>query len=93
MAKNKDALKTKKDEKAAGDSAKKKKSGAKKPNRVVKYFKDLKSEFKKVVWPSKKTVFNNTGVVLVTMVISGLFIWGIDSLFVKLLELLINQAG
>jgi len=93
MAKNKDALKTKKDEKAAGDSAKKKKTGAKKPNRVVKYFKDLKSEFKKVVWPSKKTVFNNTGVVLVTMVISGLFIWGIDSLFVKLLELLINQAG
>ncbi|MCC8043835.1 MAG: preprotein translocase subunit SecE [Oscillospiraceae bacterium] len=93
MAKNKDALKTKKDKKAAGDSAKKKKTGAKKPNRVVKYFKDLKSEFKKVVWPSKKTVFNNTGVVLVTMVISGLFIWGIDSLFVKLLELLINQAG
>ena len=28
----------------------------KKPNKVVKYFKDLKSEFKKVVWPSKKTV-------------------------------------
>ena len=50
----------------------------KKPNKVVKYFKDLKSEFKKVVWPSKKTVVNNTSVVLVAMIFSGLAIWGID---------------
>lgn len=48
----------------------------KKPNKVVKYFKDLKSEFKKVVWPSKKTVVNNTSVVLVAMIFSGLAIWG-----------------
>lgn len=53
----------------------------KKPNKVVKYFKDLKSEFKKVVWPSKKSVVNNTGVVLAAMIISGLFIWGVDSVF------------
>ena len=41
------------------------KSKKKKPNRIVKWFKDLKSEFKKVVWPSRKKVFNNTFVVLV----------------------------
>ena len=46
----------------------------KKPNKVVKYFKDHKSEFKKVVWPSKKTVVNNTSVVLVAMIFSGLAI-------------------
>ncbi len=70
-----------------------KKSQAKKPNKVVKYFKDLKSEFKKVVWPSKKALINNTGIVLVTMVVSGLAIWGLDSAFAFLLKSLISMAG
>lgn len=65
----------------------------KKPNKVVKYFKDLKSEFKKVVWPSKKTVVNNTGVVLAAMVISGLAIWGIDSAFAAALKGLWSLIG
>lgn len=47
-----------KKEKKTSDKSKKKK-----PNRIVKWFKDLKSEFKKVVWPTKKQVFNNTLVV------------------------------
>ena len=55
-----------KKEKKTSDKSKKKK-----PNRIVKWFKDLKSEFKKVVWPTKKQVFNNTLVVLVTMVVSS----------------------
>ncbi len=70
-----------------------KKPQAKKPNRVVKYFKDLKSEFKKVVWPSKKTVINNTGIVLATMVVSGLAIWGLDIVFAELLKGLLSLAG
>ena len=70
-----------------------KKAQAKKPNRVVKYFKDLKSEFKKVVWPSKKTVINNTGVVLTAMIISGLAIFGLDSGFAALFKALLSLAG
>lgn len=75
------------------NASKKKDSGAKKPNPVVKYFKDLKSEFKKVVWPTKKAVINNTGIVLAAMIISGLFIWGVDTVFTSLLRLLVSQAG
>lgn len=55
--------------------------------KVVKYFKDLKSEFKKVVWPTKIQVFNNTLVVLVTMCVVGLFVFGLDTAFLKLLGL------
>lgn len=51
----------------------------KKKGGIKKYFKDLKSEIKKVVWPSKKQVINNTGVVLTVMVIVGLFLAGIDA--------------
>ena len=58
--------------------------------KLKKYFKDLKSEFKKVVWPSKKQVRNNTGVVLVTMVIAGIFIWGIDTAFSQILKLVLG---
>ena len=67
--------------------AKGKKSGAKKPNGVVKYFKDLKSEIKKVTWPSWKKVVNNTTVVLIGMAVSGIAVWAIDSALTALLKL------
>lgn len=70
-----------------------KKAQAKKPNRVVKYFRDLRSEFKKVVWPSKKTVINNTGAVLATMIVCGVAIWGLDTAFAALLRELLSMAG
>ena len=32
--------------------------------RIGKFFRDQKSEVKKIVWPSKKQVLNNTAIVL-----------------------------
>ncbi len=58
------------------------------PNRFVKYLRDLKSEIKKVVWPSRKQVLNNTTIVLTLMVIVALFLAAVDygvSFLVKLL--------
>ena len=83
------------DSKKSKDKDKSKKAAsAKKPKKgIVKYFKDLKSEFKKVVWPSKKTVFNNTVVVLVTLVVSGICVWGLDTLFATLLRLALNMSS
>ena len=75
--------------KASAESSDKQKGG-KKQNPVARYFRELRSEFKKVVWPSKKTVINNTSVVLVAMILSSLVIWGLDSAFVALLELIIR---
>lgn len=66
------------------------KSKKKKPNRIVKWFKDLKSEFKKVVWPSRKKVFNNTFVVLVVMVIASVFVGGLDFGLLKLFSFVLN---
>ncbi len=91
----KDASLTKEEAKAkkANEKNSKKAALAKKPKKsIVKYFKDLRSEFKKVVWPSKKTVFNNTVVVLVTLVVSGVCIWGIDTLFAALLRLALGMS-
>jgi preprotein translocase subunit SecE len=66
----------------------------KKPNifsRMGKFFKDCKSEFKKLVWPTKKQVINNTSVVLVTIVVLGAFVGGLDTLLAFLLKLILNR--
>ena len=69
-----------------GRSSKKKKKG------IAKYFKDARSEFKKVVWPSPKQTTNNTIVVLVMCIIAALFIFGIDTLFGFIAQLLLGQG-
>lgn len=76
--------------KIVNDREKAKAKGKKgsKPNGVVKYFKDLKSEIKKVTWPSWGKVLNNTFVVLVGMCASAVIIWGIDSVLTALVKLM-----
>lgn len=49
--------------------------------KTAKFFKEVKSELKKVVWPSGKQVVNNTLIVLALVILVGLFIYGLDSLF------------
>ncbi len=51
---------------------------AKKSNRMLNYFKEVKSELKKVVWPSFKQVKNNTFIVIVCVLVVGAFIWILD---------------
>lgn len=64
---------------------------SKKPNKFVKWFKDLKIEFKKVVWPSKKTVINNTSVVLGTVVTISAFVGLLDAGLLVLMNLVYNR--
>nr|WP_297174448.1 preprotein translocase subunit SecE [uncultured Agathobaculum sp.] len=57
---------------------------AKKPGffaRIGKWFRELKSECRKIVWPTRRQTANNTLVVLACVVIIGIFIWIIDILF------------
>ena len=46
--------------------------------KTCKYFRELKSELKKVVWPTPKQVLNNTLIVLGCCVVIGVFIWLFD---------------
>jgi preprotein translocase subunit SecE len=79
------------DEKTKGSKQSKAKDSKKKqPSKVAKYFKDLKSEFKKVVWPSRKKVVNNTSVVLGSIVLMGVFVGLLDTGLFKLLQLILS---
>ena len=48
--------------------------------RIAKWMRELKSELKKVQWPSTKQTVNNTIIVIVCVVIVGIFIWVFDAL-------------
>lgn len=57
---------------------------------ISKYFRDLRAELKKVTWPTKKQVVNNTMVVLATVCVTGLFLAGVDTGVAAFVKWLIN---
>ena len=69
-------------DKKSNDSkdSKNKKSGKKKKG-IIKFFKDARSEFKKVVWPTPKDTTHNTVVVMIMCGLAALLVFGLDSLF------------
>lgn len=61
--------------------------------KMAKFFRDCKGEIKKIVWPTPHSVFKNMGIVIVTIAVLGLFIFGLDTVFMKLLSLVMNIAA
>ena len=45
---------------------------------IAKFFKDLRGETKKIVWPGRQMVIKSTGIVLAAILIIGAGIWIID---------------
>ena len=77
---------------AQGPDKKKKKRVAqpRQKGRMKEYFKGVKIETKKVVWPTRKELLSYTIVVLITCTFFGLMIWGVDSAFLAALGKLIG---
>ena len=48
--------------------------------RIGKWFREMKSELKKVVWPTKKALRNNTLVSVGMMLVSAVVVWGFDQI-------------
>ena len=60
-------------------------------NRISSYFKEVKSEMKKVVWPTFAKVRQNTLIVIIYVLLVGVVIWGLDALFTWVMSLIINR--
>ncbi len=45
---------------------------------IAKFFKDLRGETKKIVWPGRQMVIKSTGIVLAAILVIGAGIWVID---------------
>jgi len=61
--------------------------------KIAKWWREMKSELKKVVWPSKKTIINNTVAALVVMAISAIVIWGFDEIAQLIVKAVVSVAG
>ena len=64
---------------------KKKKRG----NRIVRWFREMRSELKKVVWPTPKQIANNSFVALTVMFFSAIVIWIIDQIGTQIFQAII----
>jgi len=62
------------------------------PKRIVRFFRDYKSEIKKIVWPGWKDVAKNTLIVIAICVIIGLFVWVVDFGLAKAIELILGTG-
>lgn len=56
--------------------------------KLVKIYKDYKSEARKIVWLSKKELIRQTSIVLVTIIVAIVFLGGLDYVFSKLIQLI-----
>ena len=45
---------------------------------IARYFRELRSELKKVVWPTPQQVLKNTLIVIACVLVVGVFIWLFD---------------
>lgn len=61
--------------------------------RIGKWFRGMKSELKKVVWPSASQLFNNTLVVIVCSIVVALIVYAFDLLANAGIGALIRLVG
>lgn len=79
--------------KAKKTEKKSKKDEGKKPNRVIKWFRDLRIEFKNVTWPTRKTVTVNATIVLTTILFSSLVVFLLDLGLMTLINFLLGLSS
>ncbi len=61
-----------------------------KENRISKFFKDNKSEFKKIAWPSRTQILKNSTLVISAILVFTVVVGGLDYLLETLVALLAN---
>ena len=67
-----------------------------KPNfltRTGKWFREMRSELKKVIWPTPDVLAKNTGISVAVMLSSAVVLWGFDELAQMLVRALFTLVG
>ena len=55
-------------------------------NRIARWFREMRSELKKVIWPTPKQIVNNTLVSLSVMLASAVVIWVLDQIGAQIFQ-------
>jgi preprotein translocase subunit SecE len=60
-------------------------------HRWVRFLREVRDEVAKVVWPSRREVVTYTIVVILTVLVVGLFVFGLDVLFSRVIVELFDE--
>jgi preprotein translocase subunit SecE len=55
------------------------------------FLSEVRSELKKVTWPSRKEVYSTTLVVIATSIFFGFYLWGLDLAMSRVLSLALRK--
>ena len=66
------------------------KSAAKKKGEIIKFFKDVKGEVKKITWPKKNEVKKTFAAVAIFVLIYVVLVGGFDYIFQNLFEVILK---
>lgn len=58
-----------------------------------KYWLGAVDELRKVTWPTKKEIIQTTLAVIIMVSVSGLILWTVDSVLIKLVAWLLQKGG
>lgn len=61
--------------------------------RIGIWFRKMRSELKKVVWPTPKQLATNTCVALVVMAVAAVVLWGFDEIAGLVVNVIFELAG
>lgn len=62
-------------------------------NRIIKYFKEVRAELRKVTWPSRAEVLRMSAIVMVVLAVSSAFMALVDYAFSWLMRLIITLGA
>lgn len=58
---------------------------------LVRFFREIKAEVKKVIWPTVTQLKNNTLIVITSIIIIGIFIWVVGFFFNYIVNRVVGQ--
>jgi preprotein translocase subunit SecE len=61
--------------------------------RMGKFFRELKSELKKVAWPTKADTIKKTGIVIACAILVGIIVWIFDGIASAVIDALLSLFG
>ena len=78
-------------EKAKAKADKEKKPGVGK--RIARFFRELRSELKKVSWPTRADTLKKTGIVIVCVIVVGIIVWIFDGIASSVIDARLSLFG
>ena len=78
-------------EKAKAKADKEKKPGVGK--RIARFFRELRSELKKVSWPTRADTLKKTGIVIFCVIVVGIIVWIFDGIASSVIDALLSLFG